>query len=164
VLVDIEALGRRPGSAIIELAAVAFSPEAGRLGQSFTVRIEPESPFTAQLDTLEWHRRQGTWPRAEGGQGFSLDDALQAFCDWAEGLGPVEGYWSWGSTYDFPLLDPAFDHCGLVPPWKYYECRCARTVWHLAFPGKRPDKRPHLALEDAMAAARDLMTAMEVLG
>ena len=163
VLVDIEALGRRPGSAVIELAAVAFSPETGALGQSFTARIEPEIPFTAQLDTLEWHRKQGTWPRAEGEQGFYLEDALQAFSDWCETLGPVESYWSWGSTYDFPLLDPVFDHCAIVPPWKYYECRCARTVWQLAFPKVRPEKRPHVALEDATAAARDLITALQWL-
>lgn len=34
VLLDIEALGKCPGSAIIELAAVAFCPETGKKGEA----------------------------------------------------------------------------------------------------------------------------------
>lgn len=162
IMIDIEALGRRPGCAVIEFAAVAFCPETGRIGQVFDALIRPGMPFTAEIETLAWHLDKGTWPRPESKDisARPIDEVLHDFKSWANDLGTVEAFWSWGSTYDFPILTHAFDVMGTDGPWEYYQCRCARTVWNCVFPGQRPAPRPHSALADAVAAAHDLMAAL----
>jgi len=89
VLLDIEALWKRPGSAIIELAAVAFCPETGKIGQAFNALIEPQPPFMADLETLDWHQKQGTWPRPFAECSHSIGSALVEFNSFAAGLGEV---------------------------------------------------------------------------
>lgn len=163
VLLDIEALGLRPGSAIIELGAVAFFPATGWVGTEFEAIIEPQAPFTADLDTLAWHAKQGTWPRKFAEESHSIGSALVAFEDWLGTLGKVETFWAWGATYDFPLLGAAYDFCGCPPAWKYWQQRCARTIWQTAYGERKHLPRPHKALEDAKAGAVDLMAAMAAL-
>jgi len=163
ILIDIEALGTRPGSAIIELGAVAFYPESGTIGETFETMIEPQAPFTADMETLEWHRKKGTWPRPFAEGSHSIGSALAQFETWIRGCGEVETFWAWGATYDFPLLERAFDFVGNSPPWNYWEQRCARTVWQLAFGDRRHGPRPHRAVEDAKSAAVDLMEAIAKL-
>lgn len=163
ILLDIEALGMRPGSAIIELGAVEFFPDAGTLGRSFEAMIKPQAPFTADLDTLAWHRQKATWPRPFADGAHAIGSALVEFEDWLADGGEVEAFWAWGATYDFPLLTAAYDFTGSPQPWQYWQQRCARSVWQLAFGDRRHDPRPHRAVEDAKAAAVDLMAAIKVL-
>lgn len=165
ILIDIEAIGLRPGCAITELGAVEFFPERRTIGKTFEAMVEPQRPFTADLATLEWHRDKGTWPRpfAECADLHPIGSALLAFCQWADGIGEVEAFWSWGATYDFPILTAAFDYSGVGEPWKYWQQRCARTVWQMAFDDRKHRPRPHRALLDAIAGATDLMQAMAVL-
>lgn len=163
ILLDIEALGTRPGSAIFKLGAVAFIPESGELRETFEAMIEPQAPFTADLETLEWHRQKGTWPRPFAEESHSIGSALAQFEEWIRDCGEVEAFWAWGATYDFPLLAAGYDFAGFAAPWRYYETRCARTVWQLAFGDRRHGPRPHRAVEDAKAAAVDLIAAMESL-
>jgi hypothetical protein len=158
-----EALGTRPGSAIIELGAVEFFPDAGTLGRSFEAMIEPQAPFTADLDTLAWHIEKRTWPRPFAENTHAIGSALVEFEDWLGECGEVEAFWAWGATYDFPLLTAAYDFTGTPQPWQYWQQRCARTVWQLAFGDRRHDPRPHRAVEDAKAAAVDLMAAIAKL-
>jgi len=163
ILIDIEALGLRPGSAIIEIAAVEFWPDRG-FGTHFEAMVEPQAPFTADLETLAWHAEKGTWPREAAEGTHSIGAALASLEGWIGGLGEVEAFWAWGATYDFPLLTAAYDFAGFAEPWRYYEQRCARTLWQTAFGKRRHGKRPHSALADAKAAAFDLMEAMAALG
>ena len=164
ILLDIEALGTRPGSAIIELGAVEFFPDAGTLGRSFEAMIEPQTPFTADLETLAWHGRKGTWPRPFAENTHAIGSALVEFADWIVLLDDEpEAFWAWGATYDFPLLTAAYDFTGIPQPWDYWQQRCARTVWQVAFGDRRHDPRPHRAVEDAKAAAVDLMAAISKL-
>lgn len=162
VMIDIEALGLRPGAAITELGAVEFYPEEGWVGAKFEALILPMAPLTADLETLAWHKKQRTWPRTAEleAEAMILSAALSWFNEWFISLGKVEAVWAWGATYDFPLLTAAYDVAGFNPPWSYFHCRCARTVWQLAYGEKKHKVRPHLALEDAVCGAVDLMAAM----
>lgn len=157
ILLDIEALGRRPGSAPIELAAIAYDPDTGEEIDSIHFTILPHPFFSADLDTLAWHRKQGTVIPAPDGK--TLSTALDEFSAWATGHKP-EAFWSWGSTYDFPLLQWAFDALEIPAPWKYWQCRCARTLFHTALPGHSRPLRPHRALEDCRMALADLLHAL----
>ncbi len=166
IMLDIEALGKRPGSAIIEIGAVAFCPETGKMGECFEIAIEPSAPFTADIDTLRWHYQKCSYDiYGRDGTVRCLDykNALCKLSVWAAGLGTVEAFWSWGATYDFPLLNEAYVIAGMKAPWdrEYWKMQCARTVWRLAFGDLMHGKRPHSALEDARAAVVDLLEAME---
>jgi len=90
ILIDIEALGLRAGAAIIELSACAFCPETGKTGEVLELLIEPQFPFTADLDTLAWHAKKGSWPRFESGKAVhSIGAALVAFGDWVDSFGTL---------------------------------------------------------------------------
>lgn len=166
LLLDIEALGRRPGSAPVELAAATFDPHTGDIRSTFHTRIIPLDGLTADVQTLAWHREHRTWPFPDGSgpEPLPLRRALLAFCQWLHGQ-PSQPtlYWSWGSTYDFPLLDAAFRAIDHPPPWHYSQCCCARTIWKCAFPGLSPEPRCHHALQDVLAAIPDLIHARNTL-
>jgi len=160
VMIDIEALGLRPGAAIIELAACAFCPETGQTGELLELLIEPHAPFSADLETLAWHAKRGSWPRSLSDSTHAIGSALVELECWLGSLGTVDALWSWGATYDFPLLQAAYDFAGQAPPWKYWQCRCARTVWQVAFGDRKHAVRSHTAVDDALDSAADLMAAM----
>lgn len=162
ILIDIEALGGHADAAIIEVGAVAFNPIDGSILSEFHHLIKPAKTATADLDTLEWHRRQGTWPRVVEDIGQPVSLVLMELSTWAKSF-DVETFWSWGSTYDFPHLDAAFQLALMQPPWRYSRCQCARTVWNLAFPDVKATPKNHSALDDARVAVRDLIKAVSAL-
>ena len=111
---------------------------------------------------MSWHERQGTWP-AYSDDAVSLWQALDEFNGWIRSAGTIESFWSWGSTYDFPLLVEAYRMVCLKAPWDYWQLCCARSVWRMAFGERRHKPRPHEALADAREACRDLMMALTAL-
>lgn len=169
VMIDLVALGKGPGSAITELAAVGFNIETGELLSSFSRIIDPEPdspPFTCDLDTLEWHKKNDSWPRFHRDPEVEvrITEALRDFKIWYYGLEsvePVETVWSWGWDYDHPILDAAFALTGSGPlPWRYHRGVCARSVWRGVFPTVKRPSRPHTAVDDARAAVGDLRLAL----
>jgi len=163
VFLDIEALGIRAGAAIVQLGAVAFTLDPGHLGETFHRHIKPHPALHLEHDTLQWHARQGTWPVPPSVSPVFLEHAMGDFRQWLADLGPVKTFWSWGSTYDFPLIQEACRLISRETPWEYWQCACARTIWRMAFPDRKHDPRPHHALGDAQAGARDLIEAWKNL-
>lgn len=166
ILLDLEALSLRPGAAVIELAAVAFDLTTGATGHEFLRAIKPAAPFTVDLATLDWHSSKGTVIAKPGA--VEPREAILHFLDWLDdhfgkdpALRDTLVFWSWGTTYDFPILDPLLDlrNPDDRHPWKYYQIRDARTVWQLAFGDLRHAPRPHEALADCRMAIKDLVTA-----
>ena len=161
ILLDIEALGVRPGSAIVQLGAVAFCPRTGGLlGETFHCHVLPHAKLHTELRTLHWHTERGTWPPPPPAEPVALEQALAEFSHWVDKTGRPHTWWSWGSTYDFPLLDAACHMLGREAPWAYWQTACARTVWRMAFPYGKTAPRPHHALEDSIAAVKDLQMAL----
>ncbi len=163
VMIDIEGLGTRPGCAVVELAAVAFDLATGKTGSEFRCALKPAPPFTATLATLAWHEEKGSqiekpgalWPR----------EAVLRFLDWLDDrvVGPPADrvFWSWGITYDFPILEPLLDLRNPEDPhpWEYLQVEDARTIWRRAFGKLRHAPRPHDALVDCRMAIADLVAA-----
>jgi exodeoxyribonuclease VIII len=161
-MIDIEALGLVPGSEIIELAAVLFDPATGKTGAEFFRRISPTGqPYHCDLDTLNWHRSKRSFPRDGAENHPTILFALADFLEWIENMPEAPAvYWSWGSTYDFPLLTFAFAASNQQAPWRYWQCQCARTIWNTAFPYTKTKPRTHNALQDCKDAAADLSAAL----
>jgi hypothetical protein len=164
VMIDIEAMGQKPGCAIFELAAVKFDLHTGATGAEFLAKIEP-SHGIHEPDTVAWHREQGTYPMPGRAAQEDVTAAFYRFDAWLSAIGPVERVWSWGATYDFPVLQAIWTGNGPTPdlPWKYHQALCARTVWKLAFGDLRHADRPHKAVEDCRAAVADLARAYQTL-
>lgn len=175
LFLDIETLGNRPGSAIIEMAAAVFDPATGKIGAGFQQYILPHPSLYQDDETIAWHAERGSYPfsNQQREEAVTVAMATDAFHYWLQLLddeGTIElknvAVWSWGSNFDFPILHEATK---LVPnckrlPWKYYQERCARTVYKLAFgDDAKPAPRTHRALQDVSDAIGDLHAALQVL-
>jgi hypothetical protein len=169
IFIDLEGLGTQPGSAVTEIGAVAFDLESGALGSQFQCHVRPMPPFTADLETLTWHRTKGTEVETAKPGALTPREAVLKFLDWLDDrvAGPADArvFWSWGATYDFPMLEPLLDlrNPEDAHPWKYWQIRDARTVWKLAFGELRHPDRPHRAIDDAIAGITDLRKALYTL-
>ena len=161
LFIDLEALGQKPGCAPIELGAVVFNPETGAITDEFHRIIHPHAALKGERETLDWHAERGSYPftpvryiAAE-----KLNHVIADFLSWLPEQ--YEAVWSWGSTYDFPVLDAAFAAIGEKAPWQYWRQQCARTAWKIAFgPDRKHAPRPHHALEDCRAGVRELCEAL----
>lgn len=174
LFIDIEALGLVPGSAIVQLGAAVFDRDSGEIDMDLQLYLQPEKgdPWTVDLETLEWHGKQGTFPHPPAIReklALPAGEAIDAFLDWlseaADAGHEIDDIWSWGADYDFPLLDPYFHRyaTGGEAPWAYWQAADARTVWKLAFPGVKHAPRLHHALHDCKAGVADLCAALKKL-
>jgi exodeoxyribonuclease VIII len=164
VFIDIEALGRKPGCAPIELGAVVFEPQTGEITDEFHRIIHPHGALKGERETLDWHAERGSYPftPARYIAAERLPHVIADFLSWLPQ--EIDSVWSWGATYDFPVLDAAFAAIGETKePWAYWQQECARTVWRRAFGDREHDPRPHEAMEDCRAGVRDLCDAIAAL-
>lgn len=166
VMVDLETLGVRPGSAIVSIGAVAFDPAANQLAAgSYYAVVNLASTLslgaTIDPDTLAWWKRQKPEARevvfdALAG-GVSQADALRGFAAYLQTFGDrrTVRLWSNGSDFDNVLLIAAFRQAGLEIAWSPFNHRCFRTLKSL-FPGREPPREGlhHNALADAVHQAR----------
>lgn len=158
IMLDLETLGNKPGAVIVAIGAVAFA--GGQVEESFYARINAESAVQAGLkldvSTVLWWMKQGDAARAELNKpGDDLAIALEYFKDFVPKDALV---WGNGSDFDNTILAAAYDACGLLLPWKFWNNRCYRTLKAL-----RPEIKlvntgtAHNALDDARAQALHLM-------
>jgi len=162
LFIDFEALAQSPDAAPIELGAVLFDLNTGKISAEFHRVIIPNPWLRTEADTLDWHAERGSYPfdDARKAAAIPLLNALLEFKAWLQVLPPAESVWSWGSTYDFPILATACAMEQLAMPWHYAQQECARTVWRRAFGDRRHAPRPHHALEDCRAGVADLREAL----
>jgi hypothetical protein len=161
LFIDLEALGQKPGCAPIELGAVVFHPETGAIADEFHRIIHPHAALKGERETLDWHAERGSYPftPARYIAAEKLNHVIADFLSWLPEQ--YEAVWSWGATYDFPVLDAALAVIGEKAPWHYAQQQCARTAWKIAFgPNRKHAPRPHHALEDCRAGVRDLCEAL----
>ncbi len=159
VMVDLETLGKRPGSIIFALGAVKFGE--GKILAEFYERIDPEScerlGLKMDVDTVLWWMKQSDAARAEVLlPGRPLTEVLTEFSTW---VGDLEAeMWGNGATFDNSLLVAAYECIPLPLPWKFPNDRCFRTVrsLHPERPFLRTGTR-HNALDDARNQALHLM-------
>lgn len=173
IMVDIETLGTRPGSIILSIGAVAFTPGEG-LGAAFHQIINTDSCRVAGLTedpaTVKWWDDQSPEAqrtRTEAGTAPNrLPDALAAFEEFCREHAE-EGdlrLWGNGSDFDNVLIIAAYEACQSKPPWRFYNSRCYRTLKNLA-PAIRLHRTGthHNALDDARSQAEHacrLLTAL----
>lgn len=163
VMLDLETLGKTPGSVIVAIGAVKFAE--GQILDRFYERVDAESCVVLglQMDvsTVMWWLTQDEEARMEiTRQGRPLADVLRSFSSWIDD--PDAEIWGNGASFDNVLLAEAYDRTGLTRPWQYWNDRCYRTVKNLH--PERSMKRMgthHNALDDAESQALHLMEILE---
>jgi len=163
VMVDIETLGLKPGSAILSIGAVKFDKSG--IGETFERNISLESCKDAGLeinpDTLEWWLSQDGDVQHVLTGGIPLTDALEAFSQF---YGNSSEIWAFSPAFDCVHLQTAYDAVGIVEPWDYYEQRDCRTLLNLPQAVEmEQDGNEHDALDDAVYQARQVQATLEKL-
>lgn len=169
IMVDLETMGTRPGSVLCSIGAVAFDPVAGVYGPRFYRVIDQDScervGLTKDPATVEWWSRQSAEAQLALRIGARpIGAVLNEFLAWWQEVGGVE-LWAHGPNFDETLLTAAFRACDMIPPYRFWNTRCTRTIYAAA--GVGPDRSQgvhHNAMTDAMNQASAVIRAYRVLG
>lgn len=180
MMVDIETLGTKPGSVILSIGAVAFSPYHGDLlsnaidnNRKFSCRIDLQSAMdyglTIDSSTLLWWMKQSDQARYkafEDGESLSLNDALVRLCAFIK-FHNIKYAWGNSASFDLGLLSVAFDKAELKTPWPFWGENCYRTIKNVAgVKGYKEIERVglhHDALDDALHQAKNLQSIYDFL-
>lgn len=170
VMVDIETLGTKPGSAIASIGAVVFDPFSEEITRPFSLCINPATCDQAGLKidprTVLWWFKQSEEARDEtffSPNVVSLEVALSALVDYLS-IDENVRIWSHGAPFDPVLLEAAFNAVGRKAPWKFWNIRDTRTIFELAGIKSLHEYRSaldttHSALADATVQARAVCDA-----
>lgn len=156
VMIDVEGLGTKRGSALIEVALVSFD-HTGVLW-SATYWLNPPRQISVfklrpEIEVYEFWMSQPEEVRAvldapRTGQ-IAIDPTdLSAFVrSFFRGRRAL--VWSRGPTYDMALLSELMYATGHCEPWDYRDERCVRTAT-AGVPAPERTAARHVALNDAM--------------
>ena len=172
VMLDLETLGTAPGSVILSIGAVAFTPgvvESEWLtfdAKPIKVRSSRAIGLTIDEGTLAWWLRQSDEARGllesalDGEGGFTLGTALADFSAW---LPTGVRLWGNGANFDNVLLRCAYTALGYTAPWPYYADCCFRTMKNMFKSVQAPEfvGVKHDALADALHQTRWLQSILE---
>jgi hypothetical protein len=166
VMLDLETMGRDPGSAIGALAAVEFYLTTGLTGREFYLPIDlrscEEYGLTLEADTVTWWLSQETTAQQSllgqpnHAPPADLLQALIMFAGWCKSIQDCEGIWGNGRWFDLGILGRAYQAVNCPKPWKFYQERDLRTLRQLGGDLDLPEFEgiKHHALYDARHQAR----------
>lgn len=156
VMVDIETVGIEPGSALLSIGAVRFSPDG--LDDEFYREITLESCQEAGLEidanTLKWWLSQDGAVTGVLTGGESLTEVLTQFGSWYQAH-DFDEIWANSPSFDCEQLETAFQAVGLSEPWEFRDERDVRTLRSLQCAAEvEMNGDEHDALDDAKYQAR----------
>jgi exodeoxyribonuclease VIII len=170
LMIDIETLGVQDDCVILSIGA-ACNPNMSGLGLRFEVNIDKDDSiangFKAEQATLDWWNKQSDASKEatlNSDEGMDVVSALGCLYYYIK---DIKSYhtniklWAKGN-FDFRILEYHYKTLGLNCPWTFRELYDYRTVANL-FPDI-PFIAPataHIAIEDAKAQLKHLMTILE---
>ena len=133
VMIDIETLGTRPTSAIVQIGACYFDRETGEIGETFCENIRHDynnDEFTTDYKTIKWWTQQSfdAIESVFNDESYSIVSAivrLQKF------LKDAEYIWA-HATFDIPILMNSFEKTKYEFPISYKNIRDIRTLMDLS--------------------------------
>lgn len=163
LMLDLETLGTKPGCVIVSIGACFFSQSGieEKYYQPIDIR---DSSMKIDAGTVAWWMGQSEAARAvfSDPSATGIIPALTGFSAFVE---QDILLWGHGASFDGPILQAAYEHCGMTAPFKFYNFRDTRTLYDIAqvFP-EREKGTHHNALDDAIAQAEAVIKAYEALG
>lgn len=128
-MLDLETLGKSPGSVIVSIGAVKFGDRS--IVSKFYWHIDPQScvdvGLTLDASTVLWWLQQNEAARLEICKpALPLTNVLIAFTAWLDDSNA--NVWGNGATFDNTLLTAAYEAAHIPRPWSHINDRCYRTV------------------------------------
>lgn len=172
-MLDLETWGTAPGSALRSIGAVAFDPHGGQNWDEYVYYANIELASCEEVglkvdpQTVEWWSRQSR--EAEDALLKEPRDLFTVVAQFHEWWSRVNGVYLWsnGANFDEVLWRSACDAVNRNVPWKYWNVRDTRTIWHAAHINPKMIPRAgiaHNALEDARHQAKCVTQAYAKLG
>ena len=175
VMVDIETLGVRIGSAVVSIGAVLFDPFSDELGDTFVVNLalqeQVDRGALVDISTIKWWMNQSNEAKKAA---FSSNDEISV----VEGLNKFSKFlsengaenlrlWSNGPSFDSVQLQSLYGKYNIRWPLRYDADRDCRTIFELAYPeGKVPVGdigTAHNALDDAIWQSKAVQLCVQTL-
>lgn len=173
LMVDLETLGVKAGSAILSIGAVVFDPdkklpkkipENKIFYQNIEIKTSLAAGFTIDQETVDWWKEQ---PKAA--QDILKTDKIpvqKALLNFRIFFikNKLQFIWSQGSSFDVALLEDGYRKIEMGFPWRYTNSRDTRTIFDLA--KIRCDRKAgmkHYALDDAINQARSIQEAYRII-
>lgn len=136
VMIDLETLSTRPDAAILSIGACYFNLETGEIGNTFHRNIfMVDAPRTGHIsaDTVKWWMKQSDEARLAIANPKNAIDIAMALMELRDFVPRTNAkFWSNGATFDLVILRSAFDRCGHIVPWQYWQERDTRTLVDIA--------------------------------
>lgn len=142
IMLDIETLSTKSNAVILTIGAIKIGKDIINTGilppieslNTFYRRINIQSCIDIGLETdpetIDWWKKQkaeAIYEAIENKDRIPIKEALQQFITWF-GTDSNEEVWAQGIDFDCVILRNAFEKCGLVTPWKFWNCRDCRTM------------------------------------
>lgn len=167
IMIDIETLGKKHGCIILSIGAVVFDPRGTGHGDKFYANIRSDTceqvGLVAEPDTVAWWSTQPQEAKeALKENQIPLQSALYQFVTWWNANAGVNA-WCQGLNFDIPILQGAFEACGMIVPWDYWAVRDTRTAYDLCGFDPYSIKRQgvyHKADDDCLHQIRCVQTAV----
>lgn len=173
LMVDLETLGIKPGSAILSIGAVIFDPlkklpnkvpEAKTFYQNIEIKTSMAAGFTLDKSTVDWWKKQSK----EAQDVLKVDKikVQKAFLDFRLFFikKKMKYIWSHGSSFDVVLLEEGYRKIEMMFPWKFWDIRDTLTIFDLAGTRcNRAEGTHHYALDDAINQARSIQEAYKII-
>lgn len=134
LMIDLETYGTRPGAVIRSIGAVIFDDKS--IGKEFYTNLTTEDQIAkgchVDQGTVDWWNRQSKEAQNQlltNQQSFEV--GMNQFLTFYRSNKPTF-VWSQGSNFDSVLLDRSFELFGMKIPWRFYNTRDTRTIYHVA--------------------------------
>jgi hypothetical protein len=163
--IDIETLGTREGSVIIEIGACLFNPLTGESSDHLHIAINEglsrSQGFSVDNDTINWWSKRGGIP-PEPTVKQEPESAVKILHEWFEKTNPSY-IWARGMDFERPLIEAYCQKFNRRLPWKHYQGRDTRTLFDLIAPNSRVSNDVHRALPDAIMQGEQTALALRTL-
>lgn len=166
VMIDIETMGTRSTSMIVQIGACYFDRETGEIGKTFKININPlDDKLTVDWHTIKWWLIQSEEAR-NSIIDESFHDTYSALTELQDFLN-IEAKYIWShATFDIPILLNAFHVYNLKFPLHYTKMRDIRTLMDIANHKGNKQARVgthHDALDDCEFQVKYCVEAMNKL-
>lgn len=186
IMVDLETLGTRQDTIVLEISAVEFNRHTGEIGEVFDAKLDIDDQLSYRRslsrETLQWWFKQDEAAIKNvfddvGGIKFQTSTALSEFSNFVERCDNkcnsdydrrVVKLWGNGSIFDLGILQNMYETCirKVKLPWKFWAVNDVRTIVDLNPDVKKNcefDGTPHCAVDDCKHEIKYLVETLKTI-
>lgn len=187
IMVDLETLGTRQDTIVLEISAVEFNRYTGEIGEVFDAKLDIDEQVqyrrSLNCETLQWwfkqdeEARKNIFDKDVDIIRFNIPWALSEFSNFVERCNNkcnsdsdrrVVKLWGNGSLFDLGILQNMYETClpNMKLPWKFWAVNDVRTIVDLNPDVKKNcefDGTPHCAVDDCKHEIKYLVETLKTI-